>query len=319
MTISYERLDPNLREIRILTLVASSAPQDQIECKLSKASLTALHVLPPYVALSYTWGDATKRAAITVDGQLYLATDNLKVALQHLRDSRNDIYLWIDAICINQDDNDEVDRQLQIVHKIFSQAKETWAWLGQEEDESSRAIDLIERLSAHAKSAAILEDAAETEAIEPHLRSKDIDLWKEASNLVALQDLLLRPYWYRVWIVQEISVSQEIVVCCGQRKFSWGALNDMVEFCIQRAEIRNIIHHYLRCTPGFGYKLQRLYSGRWIHDGFQRVLTIQSVRNDILHPDDFEERPRDTLLYILSSHRSTEATEANDKYLRSLA
>jgi hypothetical protein len=60
--------------------------------------------LPEYEALSYSWGYPTHNDEIEIDGQHFPVTENLRLALQHLRRKNEARILWVDAICINQMD-----------------------------------------------------------------------------------------------------------------------------------------------------------------------------------------------------------------------
>src|SRR5450432_926340 len=83
------------RDIRIIRFLRSNPPAwTLIQINLNKA--------PPYVALSYTWGTNVAEHVIHIDGQKLTVSKNLHAALMALRLSRQ--FLWIDAICINQQD-----------------------------------------------------------------------------------------------------------------------------------------------------------------------------------------------------------------------
>ena len=87
-----------------------------------------------YLALSYTWGDANQRRNITVNGATISVTANLEAALRSIRDSRvlkAGVKLWVDALCINQDDLEERNRQVKRMQSIFSNAQSVFVWLGE--------------------------------------------------------------------------------------------------------------------------------------------------------------------------------------------
>lgn len=82
-----------------------------------------------YEALSYIWGSEEKpRRVSTNEGDIYV-TENLHAALLHLRDHSLDRIIWADAICINQDDIEERNRQVQIMAKIYARASRVIVWL----------------------------------------------------------------------------------------------------------------------------------------------------------------------------------------------
>jgi hypothetical protein len=89
-----------------------------------------------YSAVSYTRGEPEFSGRIIIknngpDNDSYLPiTDNVKSMLQHLRKPHNPIYLWVDAICLNQEDENEKAEQIPLMGKIYSQAHRVYIWLG---------------------------------------------------------------------------------------------------------------------------------------------------------------------------------------------
>lgn len=85
---------------------------------------------PKYEALSYTWGSDAAQHDIRVDGKRFLVRPNLLEALMHLRGLSETRVLWIDAICINQADIEERNRQLYLMPHIYGRAQMVLVWLG---------------------------------------------------------------------------------------------------------------------------------------------------------------------------------------------
>lgn len=86
-----------------------------------------------YEALSYQWGDVEKKPrAISVNGQKLWITANLWQALIYLRRVGQSRTLWIDAICINQNDVDERSHQVAMMAEIYTNASKVVSWLGAE-------------------------------------------------------------------------------------------------------------------------------------------------------------------------------------------
>ena len=112
------------RELRLLTIVIGDAP-DEIQCSLSVASLDDN---PTYMAISYEWGDSEPAVDIKVDGEWFSVRHNLFLLLQYLAsyaDSKplsRPYRFWIDAICINQEDDAEKSSQVQYMGRIYRQA-----------------------------------------------------------------------------------------------------------------------------------------------------------------------------------------------------
>ncbi|KAK0744821.1 heterokaryon incompatibility protein-domain-containing protein [Apiosordaria backusii] len=106
------------REIRLIT-ISDGDDETCISCTLSTVSLTDS---PEFVALSYSWGDPKLKQPILVNGQPFDVTVNLELALQRLRRLHPNRGIWIDALCINQEDTTEKETQLPFMESIYSQA-----------------------------------------------------------------------------------------------------------------------------------------------------------------------------------------------------
>ena len=295
-------------QIRLLNLFPSSKQEAQIQC-----SLESFDKPPPYIALSYTWGDQNNTRKILVNDQVFKATKNLEDALKHLRHRDERLYFWVDAICMNQADEEEKQHQLRLMPIIFARAQETRVWLGPEENESDRAITLLNSLSdinveGFSKNG-LLRSAVGERASQVASRP-----WTDDANLVALQHLFVRSYWFRVWVVQEIAVSRKVQIFCGRSTLSWDTLVSATETMSPNTTIGWTIYDHVSRHPILKRNLSMARSQKTLRDGMHRIFAIQSVRNDKIEPGDPKERPPDSLLYLLSNHRSTEATEARDKY-----
>ncbi|KAK0649698.1 heterokaryon incompatibility protein-domain-containing protein [Cercophora newfieldiana] len=82
----------------------------------------AVDQTPPYVALSYTWGDPNARTPIFIGTSCFHVTNNLAVALSYLAEEENTLILWVDAICINQADDAEKNTQVRRMGPIYRSA-----------------------------------------------------------------------------------------------------------------------------------------------------------------------------------------------------
>ncbi|KAF1982758.1 hypothetical protein K402DRAFT_295350, partial [Aulographum hederae CBS 113979] len=87
-----------------------------------------------YDALSYAWESDKGTTIIQVDGHHLQVTRNLAHALRRLRRPGVARTLWVDAICINQSDNEEKSRQVGMMKNIYESASFVLIWLGPEPD-----------------------------------------------------------------------------------------------------------------------------------------------------------------------------------------
>ncbi|TLD17124.1 uncharacterized protein PgNI_02011 [Pyricularia grisea] len=198
MASLYKPLCAETGEIRLIVVNPGNSP-DPISCSFDIVSLTDAPI-PAYDALCYTWGDdEIGRQPTFVDGQLLHVRLNLHAALQTIRTITGAAVLWIDALCINQSDLGERARQVRITRDIFARARRVLAWVGPLHDERDlHAMHLMTRI--------ILEP--ERWASEATRGLIGIDNLHE-NPLSSLYHFLSRPYWGRMWIVQELAVAQE--------------------------------------------------------------------------------------------------------------
>ncbi|KAA8569811.1 hypothetical protein EYC84_002154 [Monilinia fructicola] len=137
--------------------------------------------VPKYEALSYAWGENNEsdNVLIKLNGQPFAITPNLHSALLVLRDNPNPPSLWIDAICLDQNDPFEKDKQLRIMHLIYMNATRVIIWLG----EDDKSVDL------HA--------AAE---IVSHFRTKKRKLEKEIRSIAKGESSADSGVWLKEWV-----------------------------------------------------------------------------------------------------------------------
>ncbi|KAI0834873.1 heterokaryon incompatibility protein-domain-containing protein [Hypoxylon sp. FL0890] len=190
---------------RILEILPTHNAKEQLHCKLREIDI---HVDPYYDALSYTWGlpHFTERLLIEDNGKwtVLRITTNLRDALLRFRLRLDVRKLWVDALCINQQDDDEKARQIPLMTKIYTRATSVLVWLGKNEDGAS-CLHKIDKLSRGMN--------------DPH----DKVIIKEL-----LASLLNLTWFSRRWIVQEVVLSPNVTLFCGLVEMSWVRLLQVV-------------------------------------------------------------------------------------------
>ncbi|KAE8317945.1 heterokaryon incompatibility protein-domain-containing protein [Aspergillus transmontanensis] len=185
--------------IRLLRLMPHQDKHAPIQCRLFDYPLHNSAIgTHRYEALSYVWGSPEKPYSILLDKDCLSVTTNLYAALLHLRDRFIERVIWIDAICINQNDLDERGSQVQFMAEIFAKASCVIVWLEEEatsihddktSDEGGRALEVIQK------------------AAEGYY-STGMDEKK------AVLALLERSWFRRVWVLQEIAAARHILIAC---------------------------------------------------------------------------------------------------------
>jgi hypothetical protein len=200
----YQKLDFDTHEIRILHLEPASADDTEIRCSLKHVSL----IDPgPFIALSYCWGDTRITKSINLGGHSIEITTNLDSALRAIckrrvqidrEGRRKEIKLWVDALCINQDDNLEKSQQVRNMRQIYSRAEEVIAWVGTANSPSSiTPLDFL-NIAMQYKAG----DDMATFSARPDDTMQAL--------YASVDKFFAQPYWRRVWVIQEITVALNV-------------------------------------------------------------------------------------------------------------
>jgi hypothetical protein len=115
------------RAFRVLTVLPKKT--DPIECSLENATLQSASEC---YALSYTWGTELPTKAILLDGRSFIVRPNLWYFLKRLQTSGRRMHIWIDAICVDQENIPERNSQVLLMRHIYSKAKAVIVWLGED-------------------------------------------------------------------------------------------------------------------------------------------------------------------------------------------
>ncbi|KAK5652708.1 hypothetical protein OQA88_10302 [Cercophora sp. LCS_1] len=248
-----QSLDETQKQIRVVDISPGRA-NGPIICS---SRVVSIPTSCPYTALSYHWGDRNDRLSIRFNNQSdFQVTRNLHIALSYLRDEENPVTLWVDALCINQADEGEKKSQIPIMGSIYKMAKQTCIWLGEESSDSDRAMEIISKLDG--------EDLSST------CNSPGV------SGLEAIQALQKRPWWSRVWVIQEALLSAKPIVRCGNKSLP-------IEDFIRLNDIRR---GWNRATPSSTWNLDIEnginQSSAALTNPFSAILTYwESSRADI--------------------------------------
>ena len=195
----------------------------------------ALADFPRYNALSYAWGSEPQATAIGCNNKFYPLTPHLRAALEAFVVHRDwETRIWVDAICINQEDEEEKASQVKQMKSIYSLAQTVLVWLGNVADSS----DLIMNEEWLLNTAQGLDNipyevgVSRDTLLVTHGLPRENDLrWR------ALKDIFTRDWWYRLWVVQEVAVAKELLVLCGAHKVTFDALM----YCFLTASSRGLL------------------------------------------------------------------------------
>ena len=149
--IDYAELDRERREIRLLKILPCPGSQyARLPC--CQTLQMSLEHAPRYLALSYAWGRAERNRVIIVNNLKFRIPKNLYEALFALRPSLSPFLLWVDYICINQEDEAEKAWQVCMMCDIYAQADRVLAWMGPGDPESENVVRYLNKIGEEADS-----------------------------------------------------------------------------------------------------------------------------------------------------------------------
>ena len=253
---SYNQLPNDGSKIRLIELLGGD--DTQIHCKMHVVGLEDSRSLPSnerrgkYEALSYTWQSQTLSDHVICNGKVLYVTQTLYDALRTLRRATTSRLLWIDQLCINQEDVAERNCQVRLMRFIYNRAELVIAWLGLEDEYTGAAFQLIQTiLTKHVSTDLSLD--AEPEAIWDEQQMDAMGLPHFPSFAwEALARLFERPYFRRIWVVQEVVVASDTIIRCGSFTISWEHVEYIARSLLATGWIRALKKVYgSNCIPNY--------------------------------------------------------------------
>ncbi|KAK5651223.1 hypothetical protein OQA88_12687 [Cercophora sp. LCS_1] len=259
-TFRHTPVDATSDTIRLVRLKRKSPYTDCIACELFDASLDG-GLGARYEALSYTWGrfrddarnaQVEKPVAIVVNHRNFYVTTNLYLALRRLRYVDRDRILWVDAICIDQDNDREKGHQVGMMRRIFEKSERVVVWLGEESPRTSFFMDAVAEIWAvwqHTTPTSRVKTALERLRCRPslengcHFEEEEEEEEEEGEGFIKtyLQEFLGRPWFTRVWVIQEVASASAGLVVCGSRSHPCDIFAPVTTFLLDQEPARNTL------------------------------------------------------------------------------
>jgi hypothetical protein len=239
-SFDYPPLGPD--QIRLLILAPGSS-SDKLACALS---VEDLENLPSYSALSYVWGSEDRPNSIKCGhagmsygahpksswdfpdeiGKCIKITLNLKDALIKIRHPISYRLLWVDSICINQDDVQERTQQVRLMDRIYGSTTRVLIYIGDEDEKTASTFGFTYTLSkkTHLDGdvrlwyPGVYEEIFKADPTHKLAKHAYDDPW------IGWTELLARPWFTRLWTWQEIIVSHKATIYCGKHWMEWDVL-----------------------------------------------------------------------------------------------
>jgi hypothetical protein len=264
-------------EIRLLVFEDFEGPLSN-EAKWKLIEGISPDAAEDFAAVSYVWGDPNKTSTFTIDGKSLEVPVNLGEFLQelprHIRRKEPSLpkRFWIDSICIDQDNDEEKPHQIRLLRTIYRDATCVLSWLGPAEESS---IELSERKISvdPALDYLSIEETSYRKSKIQHYPHRSLKALVES-----LEALLNRPYWHRIWIVQEVLLARDIWIFCGTRILNW---NELFSFFFSNDPI--LAHKHITLSRSYAFNLVK---ERQAYKRMMRAILVdQGVRTlrDLLH------------------------------------
>jgi hypothetical protein len=327
----YEAIDYD-KEIRVLQLLPKppNTQEEPISCNLLTRSIKETNIRSgssgeelAYCALSYNWGeegknrirmfkpidtgsDSRKKMLTVLDWKNAYIQDNLMQALTQLRSDTEPVYLWVDALCIDQDNPTERSAQVARMHEIYSNAEKVCVWLGNPPvmDEAKKTFHFLKKIL----DLATFEDLVTTR--------------KNPKDWLLIIHLMQNGWFSRRWIIQELALTTNAWIRYGTEEMSWKTAADAIAlFMTSFTEIKQILvdaaanepNNKIWKTADVGALDARALGANTLvtttnrlfrrshDDGHieQRSLTLEVLVSSLLLPFEAKD-PRDTIYAVLS-------------------
>lgn len=194
----YQPLDRDTKSVRLLHIWR--AFDNEIHAKISHASLNDQI---EYEALSYCWGPPDIPKRLYIGNEALLIRSTLHAFLEVLCQHKQSLPIWVDSVCINQCDVQERNWQVSMMGDIYRQAARVKSWIGPSDVYSDHVFTYMKY---HQNEAFLSSENSARATIKA---------------LESLETVLDRPYWKRLWVVQEMALAKELLILCGSRIVSW--------------------------------------------------------------------------------------------------
>ncbi|KAF2740130.1 hypothetical protein EJ04DRAFT_559155 [Polyplosphaeria fusca] len=252
LPFEYLPLDIVAREIRLVVLQPTKEIGDPLVAHLAHEPL---HNEPTYECL-------------------FNITRNLDQALRGMRDTETTAVFWIDAICTNQADAREKSRQVPCMYSLYENATSVLIWLCSADEETDIAMDMVNEMA--------MDDPRELFSVSPDGSMRINYSTRMCRAFAALYRLLIRPYFTRVWVVQEVAMSSNPTAWCGRKRVGWNRL-------VQSAYLLERNWHDFSYQPHFPENLPRnpivvAHKFRHIHRlNYNRYVQEHNRRGSLFH------------------------------------
>jgi hypothetical protein len=199
----------NSTNIRLLRILPRDPRNDEVNIKCSLRTVPFAG-FAPYSALSYAWASEAATKPIYVNGYRVNVRENLEAFLRQARRSMSDTEVWVDAVCVNQEDAFERTHHAKLMKQIYSRASKVVAWLGPDESQTARwSVEIIAKMHSEIR--------------DPNRSMFGRHNWPTTLNapvqhslhvahtvIDSLQHILSNHYWKQTWTMSEYMLARKV-------------------------------------------------------------------------------------------------------------
>ena len=281
---------------------------------------------PEYKALSYVWGDSKNKVEIECRTNVWIdikkrisetricrfdVTANLRDALRHIRRPTGTSTLWVDAVCINQNDDVERAKQVQMMGQIYYHSTRVVVWLGlsiqeiQHENGERRKVNVADVFDLIRDTVDELFDLPYVDTPRVTLEDLpkyDVSKWKAVADFFSVI-----PWFKRGWVIQELGLASDAQLLCGKEVLFGFQYFTFLQWLYGRADL--LLHYFEIELSAQNLVLDYLMSAR--HDEFGR----RKEEAEITEEGDETELHEDALnfLGVMESARYIQCTDPRDR------
>jgi hypothetical protein len=286
--------------IRLLNLRPGGKKGGEVFCELLDKNLDDIDI--EYEALSWSWGTDPwdEKIKILHNGEDFFSRvpRSLVAALKALRYRRAVRTLWIDAICINQQQPDEKNKQVPMMSRIYGGASSVCIWIGEADKDSKAALDFIKNEVLRLQD---FDELCENQDASPKWR--------------AMLNLMKRPWFSRRWVVQEIALASDAMIYCGKDTIEWKDFADAVQLFVEVETATHRLSEVMKKDPKF------YHVPGWFEyvSALGASLLVDATGNLFRISKDKKREPLLSLEYLVSTLSVFEASEPRDTIYSLLA
>ena len=189
--------------------------EDTLRCSLEVINLKSP---PEYEALSYTWGQVLSKTPLYCENGTIELSENLENALRYIRSTKQPKRLWVDSVCVNQDDVTERTYEVSHMRLIYKKSTRVIVWLGLPVANLSKVFILARGIHKNTMDPELdkVDELAPKEGLKLLRAQSDHELiMADLEVRRVMLEFFGRPYFRRIWCIQEILFAKDVLAKCG--------------------------------------------------------------------------------------------------------